>query len=338
MDSIKENIHSLTHAIFHILTRNSQKDGSCSALVGDTAGNHLAHQFPNVGIICWLKIRQKNTFYELNLLISLKLCRSPLSVFWMFWELAHCPSSFAFHFHLFAQILISFTQLWTFAPPSLNFFMYPEAKCPAALPRLVKPFLSPRAPRLRNTFQALFCCHTRRLLIQSGWGGVSLQIRPPVLKELLLHAAPYVRWDWLPCLSTQDIFFSPLSSLYLITPPSHLPYLLVPLLTIWITYLFFPPLSKCFSSRLSPTNAPSNSAVIEQWRYRDTLPLSFHLLPEQSLTSALYSDVQKTWERSAALGPPSAYYRPFFFCPSDCSARMREETDGSDERQKCKRH
>lgn len=198
--------------------------------------------------------------------------------------------------------------------------MYPEAKCPAALPRLVKPFPSPRALRLRNTFQALFCCHTRRLLIQSGWRGVSLQIRPPVLKELLLHAAPYVRWDWLPCLSTQDIFFSPLSSLYLITPPSHLPYLLVPLLTIWITYLFFPPPRSPNAShpgylpqmlRQIPPLSNNGGAEIRS-------PPSFHLLPEQSLTSALYSDFQKTWERncracSCARPPLCVLQAAFFF-------------------------
>lgn len=88
---------------------------------------------------------------------------------------------------------------------------------PACIPRL-NALQCSRAGQLLPSPQALclcvlsalLCCQTRRLVIQSGWRGVVLQIRP------CAEGAPSQRRSicWLRLasrLSTQDIFFSPTS-------------------------------------------------------------------------------------------------------------------------------
>lgn len=89
----------------------------------------------------------------------------------------------------------------------------------------------------------LLCCQNWRLVIQSGWRGVFLQIRP-MLKELLLHTAPYVAWDCLPAYRRRTFASFPLFlSLSLrLFALLNLPYLVVPPWTIWITLLVSSPL------------------------------------------------------------------------------------------------
>lgn len=132
---------------------------------------------------------------------------------------------------------------------------------------------SPRALCL-CVLSALLCCQTRRLVIQSGWRGVVLQIRP------CAEGAPSQRRSicWLrlaPRLSSQDIFFSPTSrspprpmhpfpSISL-CPPSNSPYLSSSLNYQNNILIFLPSLLTASHSaliQLSSTNAPSNSAFI----------------------------------------------------------------------------
>lgn len=158
---------------------------------------------------------------------------------------------------------------------------------------------SPQAQCL-CVLSALLCCQSRRLVIQSGWRGAVLQIRP-VLKELLLYAAPYVAWDWLPAYRRGTFASFPLFSPFLsisLHPPSNSPYLLVPPWTIRITYLFSSSLQLLLillsSSylRQMPCQIQLLSSI-RGWRYK-WMSFSSYLLPVHSIISVLYSDIQKT--------------------------------------------
>lgn len=146
---------------------------------------------------------------------------------------------------------------------------------------------SPRALCL-CVLAALLCCQTRRLVIQSGWRGVALQIRPP-LKELLLHAAPYVGSDWLPAyrrrtFASLPTFFPHFSSLSLCT---LLPKPALSLSSsLWLSELraCFPPHSDCFSFCSHP--AISNKCTVKPCFYLalgvgDMNECSLYLLPVQ---------------------------------------------------------
>lgn len=152
-----------------------------------------------------------------------------------------------------------------------------------------------------------------------------------MLKKLLLHAAPYVRRDWLPCLSTQDIFFSHNPSLPLaLSLGSSLNYL---------NYILTPPPSRSPNAS-HPGYLPQMLRQIPPLSNNGGTEIRFPLIficCQSSYFRLLYIQTFKRHESeivkpAAALSPPSVYYIFFFFfCLSDCSARMRRETDGSDE-------
>lgn len=127
-------------------------------------------------------------------------------------------------------------------------------------------FPSPRALCL-CVLSALLCCQNRRLVIQSGWRGVVLQIRP-VLKELLLHASPYVAWDCLPAYRRGTFASFPLFlslSVYLFAPSLKLAVSLGSSLNYQnyiLIFLLSPTASHSALIQLSPTNALSNFAFI----------------------------------------------------------------------------
>lgn len=208
---------------------------------------------------------------------------------------------------------------------------------PACIPRL-NALQCSRAGQLLPSPQALclcvlsalLCCQTRRLVIQSGWRGVVLQIRP------CAEGAPSQRRSicWLRLasrLSTQDIFFSPTSRpplpaprtpflLSLFALPQTRP-ILVPPSTIRITYSFSSsPLSlHCFSFCFHP--AIFNKCSVKFRFYlalgaADINECSLYLLPLESIISFLYSGIQKTQEWNCWAcshpWPPSVYYRQPF--------------------------
>lgn len=159
----------------------------------------------------------------------------------------------------------TFSQ-FTAAPPSLDISthlgtMYPAAPPGRSMHLSTLPLPPPRLPRW---LPSLFCCHMGRLVIQPGrGGGVLWLIRPPLLKELLLHR----RSICLPRLAlllinAGHLLFSPALPFRSPLSPTW-PYLVAPLLTIWITYLFSSLALQMFLIPLSP----AHSAFIERRRY-----------------------------------------------------------------------
>lgn len=197
---------------------------------------------------------------------------------------------------------------------------------------------------------ALLCCQTRRLVIQSGWRGVAVQIRP-VLKELLLHAAPYVGWDWLPAYRRRTFaslqLFSPVLSISLHSP-SNSPYLLVPPSTIRLTYVF--PSSLQLLLILLPSGYLQQLlcqilllSSIRGCRYK----WMFSLFAASAANYICFifrnsKDRVKIVEPAAMLGTPLCIIGSHF-CLSDCSACFSygwesRLTDESDRKHMCTLH
>lgn len=158
---------------------------------------------------------------------------------------------------------------------------------------------SPQAQCL-CVLSVLLCCQSRRLVIQSGWRGVVLQIRS-MLKELLLHAAPYVAWDWLPAYRHR-IFasfppFLPLSLYLFCTLPQTRP-ISESLCELSELHTYFLPLSNCFSFCSHPAilnKCPVKLCFYLALEAGDINECSLlYLLPVQSIISVLYSHIQKT--------------------------------------------
>lgn len=149
-----------------------------------------------------------------------------------------------FYFYLLQKFLLAFTRFYSRLHHLLSLLsLYPEAKCVAALPGW---------PAFSITSGSVCSCtlfhvcpvKTGRLVIQSDWRGVMLQIRP-LLKEPLLHVAPCVCLDWV-CPYHHRTFSFPS---IIILPPISLPppYLFKPA-QLWELQSYFLHLPVCFSS------------------------------------------------------------------------------------------
>lgn len=141
----------------------------------------------------WRQLLLVLKFYFPLLLVCLDVISWKNSTFW---PCSHFIPSLCFVFGFIFRGLMPLSSLGGQLFPS------PRALCPPAL-------------------SALFCSQTRRLVVQSGWRGVILQIRPE-LKELLHHTALYVCSDWLPTYQHR-MSFSPIitpTPFIFVHPPS----------------------------------------------------------------------------------------------------------------------